>query len=82
MSASGPERNCRDEDSSGQMPMGWARMYALVFEFLALVGLLGYAGWWLDERRGWEPWGLLAGLMLGTALGLWRIIRASKRIGL
>jgi len=82
MSAGGPERNHRDDDSAGRMPLGWARMYAMVFEFLAFVGGLGYAGWWLDGRHGWEPWGVLLGLMAGTALGLWRMIREAKRMGL
>ena len=57
-------------------------MYALVLEFLAYLGGLGYLGWWLDQRRGWQPWGLLGGLLLGTAVGLYRLIRESKRIGL
>lgn len=71
-----------DEQPTGRLPLGWMRMYAVVFEFLAYVGGLGYAGWWFDQRRGWEPWGLLAGLLLGTALGVYRIIRESKHIGL
>jgi F0F1-type ATP synthase assembly protein I len=57
-------------------------MYAVVFEFLAYIGVLGYLGWWLDQRRGWSPWALLCGLLLGVALGLYRMIRESKRLGL
>ena len=57
-------------------------MYAVVFEFLAYIGGLGYLGWWLDQRRGWSPWALLGGLLLGTSLGLYRMIRESKRLGL
>ena len=68
MSGRGSDRHHGDDDSAGRMPLGWARMYAMVFEFLALVGGLGYLGWWLDERRGWEPWGVLLGLMSGTPL--------------
>lgn len=57
-------------------------MYALVFEFLAYLGGFGYAGWWLEERNGWQPWGLLGGLLLGLAFGLYRMLREAKRIGL
>jgi F0F1-type ATP synthase assembly protein I len=64
-----------------RVPFGWARMYVLVLEFLAYVGGLGYAGWWLEKRIGWEPWGLLTGLLLGTGVGLYRMIRESKRLG-
>jgi F0F1-type ATP synthase assembly protein I len=70
------------ERPDGGVPLGWVRMYAMVFEFLAYLGGLGYAGWWLDQRRGWTPWGLLGGLLLGTGLGLYRMIRESKRLGL
>jgi len=56
-------------------------MYALVLEFLAYLGVLGYVGWRLDERYGWHPWALLGGLFLGLAVGLSRLIRASKRLG-
>lgn len=69
------------EGPTGRLPLGWMRMYAVMFEFLAYMGALGYAGWWLDQRRGWEPWGLLVGLLLGTTLGVLRIIRESKHIG-
>lgn len=71
-----------DDGRGGKTPFGWVRMYALVVEFLAYLGGFGYLGWWLDQRRGWEPWGLLLGLFVGTAAGLYRMIRESKRIGL
>jgi F0F1-type ATP synthase assembly protein I len=64
------------------MPHGWFRMYAMVLEFLAYLAVFGYAGWWLDQRRGWEPWGVMSGLILGTSLGVYRMIRESKRLGL
>jgi len=57
-------------------------MYALVLEFLAYLGVFGYGGWWLERRYGWQPWGLFAGLLLGTVIGLYCLIRESKRIGL
>ncbi len=71
-----------DPNSDANTPIGWLRMYAVVFEFLAYLGGLGYLGWWLDQTRGWEPWGLLGGLFIGTGFGLYRLIREAKRIGL
>ena len=79
---SSPEQNGENDRRQGRLPWGWVRMYALVFEFLAYIGVLGYLGWRLDEHRGWQPWGLLIGLMAGTGLGLYRMIRESKRLGL
>lgn len=77
-----PKQNGQKDRQSGRLPWGWLRMYALVFEFLAYLAVLGYAGWWLDERRGWQPWGLLTGLLLGTGMGIYRMMREAKRIGL
>lgn len=82
MSAKRSDTGGEQEHPDGRLPLGWLRMYALVLEFLAYLGAFGYGGWWLDQRRGWEPWGLLVGLLLGTALGLYRMLRESKRLGL
>jgi F0F1-type ATP synthase assembly protein I len=32
-------------------------------------------GWWLDERFGCSPWGVLGGGMLGMAVGLYSLLR-------
>ena len=56
-------------------------MYALVLEFLAYIGVLGYAGWWLDQHRGTGPWGLLGGLLLGMIAGLYRMVREGLKLG-
>ncbi len=57
-------------------------MYAVVLEFLGIIAVLGYGGYWLDEQRGWAPWGLLSGLLLGTAGGLYRLLREARKLGL
>lgn len=72
----------RDDKPRGSMPLGWFRGYALVFEFLAYLGVLGYLGWWLDERYLWEPWGLFGGLLAGLGFGLFRMIREFNRLEL
>ncbi len=57
-------------------------MYAVVLEFLGIIAVLGYGGYWLDEQGGWAPWGLLSGLLLGTAGGLYRLLREARKLGL
>ncbi len=37
--------------------------------------VLGGLGYWLDRRLGWEPWLLLAGLVLGMASGFLNFFR-------
>ena len=55
---------------------------------LATIGLqvaigvgVGYAvGWWLDNRYGWAPKGVIIGSMLGLAGGLYLLIKEAIRI--
>lgn len=82
MLPSGSKPDDKSENSAERLPLSWVRMYALVLEFLGYLGVLGYLGWWLDERRGWQPWGLLGGLLAGLAIGLYRMIREGKRLGM
>jgi F0F1-type ATP synthase assembly protein I len=77
-----PDTKGNDDDRGRQVdvPVHWVRQYAVVLEFLVALAVLGYAGWWLDERRGTNPWGLFGGLMAGTAYGLYRMIREANRL--
>ena len=63
-----------------EIPFRWARQYALVLEFLIYLAVLGYIGIKVDARYGSEPWGLFGGLMLGTAVGLYRMIREAQKM--
>jgi len=67
-------------DENGYLFGPWLRQYSMVFEFLGGLALLGYIGFRLDESRGWSPWGMLTGLLLGMGVGLWRMIRESNRL--
>jgi ATP synthase protein I len=42
--------------------------------------LLGIVGYGLDQAAGSGPWGLLTGLVLGFASGVWMAYRASMRM--
>lgn len=55
------------------------RMAGVGFEFVAAILLLGAAGWALDWWLGSSPWGLILGLVLGFAVGLWQLIRVGMR---
>jgi F0F1-type ATP synthase assembly protein I len=77
-----PDSQDDEQGEKERLPLNWVRMYALVLEFLAYLAIFGYAGWRLDERRGWQPWGLLSGLIVGMTIGLYRLIREGQRLRL
>lgn len=52
----------------------------MTIEFVGMVLVLGYVGYRLDESRGWSPWGSLAGFLIGTAGGLWLMVRQANKI--
>jgi len=74
---SGSQGENNDQNDS-RLVASWIRQYTLVFEFLGALGLLGYAGYRLDRRYGWEPWGLLVGLLAGMGVGLYLMIRQTR----
>lgn len=78
---SGSKQNGENDRPDQRLPTNWVRGYALVFEFLAYLGVLGYIGWQLDARKETQPWGLLGGLLLGMILGLIRMVREAKKMG-
>jgi ATP synthase protein I len=43
----------------------------LTVTVLLFVGL----GYWLDQRYGWSPWGILSFGMLGVAAGLYHFVK-------
>ncbi|PYS44036.1 MAG: hypothetical protein DMF71_05180 [Acidobacteria bacterium] len=54
--------------------------YAAAFSlFAAVVGGL-IVGWLLDRWLGTSPWLLVAGLVLGSAAGLYEFFRASSKL--
>ena len=47
-----------------------------------LVGVvLGFLiGRWLDNKYGWQPWGVVVGSLLGVAAGMYLLIRDAIRM--
>lgn len=54
-----------------------ARGFQLSGEFVAGILLGGGAGWALDYFAGSNPWGLIAGLLLGFAAGTLNVMRSA-----
>lgn len=80
MSADPPPPPDEKPDPPGGVIGSWIRQGAQVFEFLATVGVLGFVGNRLDEKYKIQPWGLLGGLLLGMCVGLYLMLRESKRL--
>ncbi len=67
----------KDPETSGKAPGNDLFRYSAVgIEFAALVGLLVFGGWSLDQSTNPDgfPWFLLLGLAAGLGLGTWRLI--------
>ncbi|MBS1560078.1 MAG: AtpZ/AtpI family protein [Bacteroidetes bacterium] len=42
--------------------------------------VLGGVGWWIDSTWRSSPWGLIVGLLLGSALGLTQFLRMIQQL--
>ena len=59
-------------------PKDQMEILSLGTEF-ALTEMLGAAaGYWLDNKLGTLPWCLVGGVIVGFALGFWRVVSAAK----
>jgi F0F1-type ATP synthase assembly protein I len=52
----------------------WAPL-AVSLQMAASIGLGVAAGLWLDRRMGWAPWGVIGGVVLGTSVGIYLVIK-------
>ncbi len=48
---------------------------AIGIDFLVVAAAGGAGGWFLDRQFGWSPWGLMVGIFVGFAGGLFRLIK-------
>ncbi|MFQ5415179.1 MAG: AtpZ/AtpI family protein [Phycisphaerae bacterium] len=74
------QRREPSDDDDEQRASEWQRMSQLAFEFLGYLLILGYAGWLLDQRYGWNGRGLFGGLMLGLATWIYRVLRVTRKL--
>lgn len=53
--------------------------YAAGITLFASVAAFCAAGWFLDKWLGTQPWLLIVGIVLGSALGLFEFVRLSSK---
>lgn len=59
-------------------PGGSSAMMGVGFQFVILVLVFLFGGQWLDGKLGTGPWLMIAGLMVGGALGFWSLLRVAR----
>jgi F0F1-type ATP synthase assembly protein I len=64
----------------GDTGPGYARFFGLGFAFVAVLGVLTAAGFFLDKLLGTLPLFLLLGLVIGFAGGLYYVYQALKKL--
>ena len=64
-------------DQNENRKAGYA--YAAVIALFAAVVTFCGAGWLVDKWFGIGPWGLVGGIVLGSAAGLYEFIRISSK---
>ncbi len=52
--------------------------FSLAIEFLGYMGVMGYLGFRLDQRYGWDDRGLLGCLLLGLVAWIYRVLRQTR----
>ena len=57
----------------------WGALLGVGFEMA--VGILAgvFVGLWIDRKFGWSPWGMVVCTLLGTAGGMYLLIRQGMR---
>jgi ATP synthase protein I len=66
-------------DARGEAPKGSSNaMMGVGFQFVIMVLVFLFGGQWLDRKLGTGPWLMIAGLMVGGALGFWSLLRVAK----
>ena len=53
--------------------------YAAGITLFASVAAFCWLGWMLDKWLGAEPWFLIGGIVLGSAVGLYQFVRISSK---
>ena len=67
-------------DGGSQQDPNWGKHLGVGLQMLVGVGLGYLVGAWLDRRYGWYPWGVVIGCSLGTASGLYLLIKEALRM--
>jgi F0F1-type ATP synthase assembly protein I len=64
------------EDENRRSGMAYAAALSLFFSVATLLGL----GWFVDRWLKTSPWFMVAGIVLGSVLGLYEFVRITSRM--
>ncbi len=70
-----PKSSRRDPEENFKTGLAYAAGFTLFVTVAAFTGL----GWFLDNWLGWQPWGLIGGIVVGSAAGLYQFVRLSSK---
>jgi len=70
------EQDEEEESVNRKSSIAYAAALSLFFSVVTLLGL----GWLLDRWLGTSPWLMVAGIVLGSALGLYEFVRLTSRM--
>ena len=70
-----PDPSKSNEDENRKTGFAYAAGLTLFASVAAFTG----AGWMLDKWFGSQPWGLIGGIVLGSAAGLFEFVRLSSK---
>lgn len=64
-----------DPEENRKSGLAYAAALTLVASVVTFCGL----GWFLDKWLGTDPWLLIAGIVVGSAAGLYQFVRLSSK---
>ena len=70
----------KSEDDPQEINRKSGLAYAAAFSLFAAVVAGLILGWLLDRWLGTQPWLLLTGIVIGSAAGLYELIRSSSKL--
>jgi F0F1-type ATP synthase assembly protein I len=56
---------------------GWVRHSGVGLELAGVLAGFTLIGYWIDSRYATEPWGVIAGVVLGMVGGLYNLVKQS-----
>lgn len=65
-------------EARGERPGGQNPMLGVGLQFAVTLLVCLFAGQWLDRKFGTTPWLLLAGMLVGSVVGFWSLVRAGR----
>jgi F0F1-type ATP synthase assembly protein I len=56
---------------------GWVKYSGVGLELAGAIAGLSLVGYWIDQKYGTSPWGILVGVLIGIVGGLYNLIKES-----